>query len=326
MAFDPVPWFVGGGAEHSPEVARLIGHVATSGADGVVASGDLKVQPLAVPGGSVRVMKGACLMPSRAAGTDQQSYAARNLSEEVVAITATGSGGGRTDMVIVRVEDSSIAGEPWTTPADPKVGPYVFARVLENVPSGAVVSNLAAREYLASQGYTGIPLAAVTLPASTGTVDAGMITDLRNVARPRSEIITAHPAPPVPSWLSTIAVDTVWPGGGPTIDVPAWATHADAQVLIGGAVVGVGYPANGWTHIRATGYPTVRTVGTQHTINANPPVMMSAGSLPDVPLIAGKRVTFELVGYRSSDGSPGELGTAAHTSVVYQITFHERPL
>lgn len=324
MTFEGVPWAIGGGAEVPVEAGRLVAYAATGGADGVSVAGDLKVLPLAVPGSSVRVVKGSALMPSRAAGVDQQSYAVRNLSEEVVGVTATGSGSGRSDMVIVRVEDSTVAGEPWATPVDPVNGPYVFPRVLEGVPSSAIATNRAARDYLASQGMTAIPLAGITLPASTGTITSGMITDLRNLARPRSEIVTAHPAPPVPSWLSTIAVDVTWPGGGPTVDVPSWATHADVQVLIGGAIVAPGYPANGWTHIAATGYPTVRTVGTQHTINANPPVMMSAGSLPNVNLIAGKRVTFQLVGYRSSDGSPGELGTAAHTSVVYQFTFHER--
>ena len=324
MTFEGVPWAIGGGAEVPVEAGRLVAYAATGGADGVSVAGDLKVLPLAVPGSSVRVMKGSATMPSRAAGTDQQSYAVRNLSEDLVAITATGSGAGRSDMVIVRVEDSTIAGEPWATPADPINGPYVFPRVLEGVPASAIVSNQAARDYLETQGFTAIPLAGVTLPVSTGTVDASMISDLRNLARPRTDIIPAHPAPPVPSWLTTAGVDVVWPGGGPTVDVPDWATHADVTVLIGGAVVGVGYPANGWTHIAATGYPTVRTSGTQHTINANPPVMMSSGALPDVPLIAGKRVTFELIGFRSTDGSVGELGTAAHTSVVYQFTFHER--
>jgi hypothetical protein len=301
----------------------LVAYAATGGADGVAVAGDLKVLPLAVAGPSVRVMKGACMMPSRAAGVDLQSYAARNLSEDLVGITATGSGSGRSDMVIVRVEDSTVPGEPWATPTDPVNGPYVFPRVLPGVPSSAIASNRAARDYLKAQGFTAIPLAGVTLPASTGTITGGMITDLRNLARPRSLPVMEVPAVTYPNWLASVGVDTIWPGNGPTIDVPEWATHAAVRVTIAGPIIGVGYPANGWLHIAATGYPTVRTSGTQYTLDATPSALVSIGTLPNVNLIAGKRVTFQLVGYKSSAGS-GELGTAAHTSIAYDFTFTER--
>jgi hypothetical protein len=325
MTFEGVPWAIGGGAEVPVEAGRLVAYAATGGADGVAVAGDLKVLPLAVAGPSVRVMKGACMMPSRAAGVDLQSYAVRNLSEEVVGITATGSGSGRSDMVIVRVEDSSVAGEPWATPTNPVNGPYAFARVLQGVPSSAIVSNRAARDYLASQGFTAIPLAGVTLPASTGTITSGMITDLRNLARPQMWGEPKYPAVPYPVTLSTVGTDTTWPGGGPTIDVPKWATHASVTVLIAGIRIATGYPANGWLHVAATGYPTVRTVGTQFTLDATPPVLMSAGEIPNIPLIAGKRVTFELRGYRNdTDGAVGALQTAQFTSIEYKITFFER--
>ena len=325
MTFEGVPWAIGGGAEVPVEAGRLVAYAATGGADGVAVSGDLKVLPLEVAGGSVRVMKGVAVMPSRAAGNEQQSYAARNLDEEVVGITATGSDSGRSDMVIVRVEDSTVAGEPWSPPVDVVNGPYVHARVLEGVPSSAIASNRAARDYLKTQGFTAIPLAGVTLPASTGTVTSDMITDLRNLARPRTQLETKLPAVPYPVTLSTVQVDTTWPGGGPTIDVPEWATHASVVVFIAGVRIANGYPANGWTHVAVTGYSTVRTVGTQFTLDATPAVLMSAGELPDVPLIAGKRVTFELRGYRDdTNGAVGALQTAQFTSIVYNVTFHER--
>lgn len=324
MTFEGVPWAIGGGARVPVPAGRLLAHVATGGADGVTMAGDLKVQPLAVPGGSVRVMKGAALLPSRAAGVDQQSYAVRNLNEEVVAISPTGSGAGRTDMVIVRVEDSTLAGEPWSPPASVEDGPYVYARVLEGVPSSATASNLAARAYLKSLNYTAIPLARVVLPASTGTVTSGMITDLRNLARPRSEPVVELPTVPNPVTLSSVGTDVVWPGGGPTVNVPEWATHASVMVVVAGIRIATGYPANGWLHVAATGYPTVRTTGTQFTVDATPATMIAAGKLPDVHLIAGKTVTFELKGYRNDVDAPGSLQTAAHTSIVYNITFHER--
>ncbi|WP_348240077.1 hypothetical protein, partial [Salmonella enterica] len=87
-----------------PEVARLLAYAATAGAKGIVTPGDIKVVPLDVPGSSVRVHAGACLIPSEAAGGAQQTYVGRNPSADTVSISATGSGSGRSDLIVARVE------------------------------------------------------------------------------------------------------------------------------------------------------------------------------------------------------------------------------
>ena len=201
----------------------------------------------------------------------------------------------------------------------------MFGRVLEGVPSSAITDNLAARAYLKSQGFTAIPLAGITLPASTGAVTASVIKDLRNLAQPRNASMVDLPAVVHPNWLS-VHGETIWPAAGSTVDVPEWVTHASAQVTIAGPIVGTGYPADGWLRIAATGYPTVLTGWTQFTLDATPAVMVAAGNFADAHLIAGKRVTFQVVGLRSGNGTPGVLGTAQHTSVTYALNFHERPL
>lgn len=244
MTFDPVPWFTGGGAQHSPEVARLLAYAAVGGADGIVNPGDLKVSPLAVPGASVRVLAGAALIPNRAAGGSQQTYVARNPTEDVVAISATGSSAGRTDMIVARVEDPFMPGEPWADPTDVTVGPYVFSRVIPNVPSSAIASPDAARTFLAGQGSSAVPLAGITLPTSTATVTSGMIKDLRKLARPRAwQEYDVQPGINDPAGGANFLLLSEtnwhnWPENSLTISVPPWATHAQVSILMNGLRAG----------------------------------------------------------------------------------------
>lgn len=227
MSWDSVPWAVGGGALHSPEVARLLAYAATSGSEGVVGIGDCTVRALAVPGASVRVSPGATVIRNRGTGGAQQNYIARLATEDVVGIASTGSSAGRSDMVIARVEDPYAAGTPWQDPADPTVGPYVFTRVLSNVPASAIASPTAARKYLAGTGYSAIPLAGVTLPASTGTVTQAMVKSLREMANPRRQrIIFTRNLSAQETQTFTGDTGEVWPNVSTwTVDVPDWAAR-----------------------------------------------------------------------------------------------------
>lgn len=227
MSWDSVPWFVGGGAEHSPEVARLLAFAAIGGAEGVVEPGNLKVLPLDVPGGSVRVTIGAALIRNRAAGGAQQTYVARNPTEDVVSISATGSSGGRSDLIVAQIEDPNMAGEPWQDPVDPKVGPYVFTRVIPNVPAGTT----RLQDVPGYEGRSAVTLARVDLPASTGTVTAALITDLRVLARPRSErqVVKGTLANGTTT-LSTGSWQAFPANPIAGVVVPTWATHAVIRV------------------------------------------------------------------------------------------------
>jgi hypothetical protein len=229
MSWDSVPWFVGGGAQHSPEVARLLAFAATGGAQGVVTPSDLKVSALAVPGGAVRVAPGAALILSRAAGGSQQTYVARLPEEDVAAVASTGSGAGRSDLIVAQIEDPFMAGEPWQDPAFPAVGPYVFTRVIPNVPAGT----RRLQDVPGYEGRTGVALARVDLPGSTGTITAGMITDLRELPAPR----TARLSEVLAAAGGTLASQTevAWPGNALSALIPAWATNVTGTVSINGA-------------------------------------------------------------------------------------------
>jgi hypothetical protein len=227
MSWDSVPWFVGGGAEHSPEVARLLAFAAIGGAEGIVEPGDLKVLPLDVPSGSVRVVIGAALIRNRATGGAQQTYVARNPTEDVVSISETGSSGGRSDLIVAQIEDPNMAGEPWQDPTDPKVGPYVFTRVIPNVPAGTT----RLQDVPGYEGRSAITLARVDLPASTGTVTAALITDLRKLARPRSERqVVKGTLTDKTVTLSTSSWQAFPEKPITGLVIPTWATHAVIRI------------------------------------------------------------------------------------------------
>lgn len=227
MAFDSTPWFVGGGAQHSPEVARALAYAGTRGAEGVAGVTDLKVQAQGTPNNTVRVIPGGGLLLNRYPGGSGQTYSVRNATATDVPITATGSAGGRTDLIIARVVDPQYEGQP---PVDPTNFEYARPAVIQGVPAGIKsVKEL-------GLSYPAITLAKVTLPASTGTVTAGMITDLRRVAQPRREraMVTIFPT-------ATVAIPTTgyaaWPINAaqrPTVSVPDWATRVDIVAHVTG--------------------------------------------------------------------------------------------
>lgn len=225
MTWDSVPWFVGGGAEHSPEVARLLAYAATNGAEGIVSPGDLKVAPLDVPGTSVRVLTGAALILNRAQSGDHQTYVGRLPVEDVVAIASTGSGAGRSDLIVAEIMDPFVPGSSFQTPDDVKVGPYIRTRVISNVAAGTTT---------VPAGITGVALARIDLPASTGTVTADLIKDLRHLAQPRA-MSRVYGGPPGGTQVWTPASTAAWGdpygmaslGFIPPVEVPAWATHMD---------------------------------------------------------------------------------------------------
>jgi hypothetical protein len=323
MAWDSVPWFVGGGAQHSPEVARLMAYAATSGAEGIVTPGDLKVRALAVPGGSVRVAAGAALVKNRATGGTSQTYVARNPIEDVVAIGPTGSGAGRVDLIVAQIEDPFMAGEPWQNPSDPRVGPYVYTRVIPNVPAGTK----SLQDIPAYSGRSAITLARVDIPASTGTITSAMITDLRKLALPReSRYVKIIPAGATDKDL-TSSTFTFWPPSGNGVNsaiklpVPSWATKAFIRMDVNSvAHVAPGFIGDLRIKLDTLAGPSVPVdldlpSGAEH-------VNQSVWFEVDVTGFQGKDVPIALEGLRRA-GYTGLLRTRPSTQYVLEAQFYE---
>lgn len=210
MALDTVPWFIGGGAEHSPAVARRLAYSATGGSNGVATAIDLRVLELDVPGTAVRILPGGAIVLNQYPGGQGQTYIANNSSATELQVPATGSESGAVSYVIIKIDDPDFTGN---TPADPVNGPYVSFELVSSITGLA---------------YPHVVLAKIDQPASTGTITQDMITDMRKVANPRTES-DVFPLPTTSGgntyYLTSTEGERFPPFSAQTVTVPAWATR-----------------------------------------------------------------------------------------------------
>jgi hypothetical protein len=179
----------------------------TGGAEGVVDIGDLAVRPLDVPGPGFIVGDGACGIRGRSTAWDG-TYYGLNIGDTVVDnVTGTGSGGGRADMVVARVSTGAV----------------VDTHIIQGVPATARTVAETPEPNLSA-----IPLARIDWPASTGTITAGMITDLRTLIAPRRERQLRIQRGVEPIDLGGNITDSYenWPNlVWEDVDIPPWATQ-----------------------------------------------------------------------------------------------------
>ena len=237
-SWDAVPWMIGGGVEHSTNVARLLAYVAAEGQEGIIGTLDLEVRERAVPDGNVRIAPGACTILNRNPHVEYDAYAARLPIEDTVAIGATGSGGWRTDLVVARVMNPFLQDEPFAPPSAADIAAhnyqfvetYVIPSVLSGAGSGATHPTKA-QVRAALGASSAIPLASVALPPSTGTVQQAHIKDWRQMAqfREAQRLFVTTPGGTVN------LADATWKDiASVSVEVPDWATHYSARAILGG--------------------------------------------------------------------------------------------
>lgn len=308
MALDTVPWFIGGGAEHSPAVARMLAYAATNGATGIISATDLKVVALPTPGAAVRIMPGGAALLNRYPGATNQSYTLRNATATDVAVPATGSAGGATRFLILRVDDPEFGGQ---APANVLDGPYVRPVLVSSI------TNLA---------YPFVALARIVQPANTATITQAMITDLREVANPRSPERTMYVAPvATPIYLS----NTSWvdfPGVTENIRVPGWATYAVVTAQIGGLQQAIGGVQSEFSlffggvqgQMTAIDAPSIATQDQSRTgtvfLKWESPVAAWAGTSVPLKVMARKM------------GGTGRIQADKYTQVAYDVQFTLGPV
>ncbi len=322
MPLDSVPWFVGGGAVHSPEVARVLAYAATNGNEGIVTSSDLRVTATGTPSSQVQISVGAGIVLNRAVGGSLQSYIARMPTSATVGVSATSSSGPRRDLVVLQVEDPYMSGEPWQDPADPTVGPYVFIRVIPNVPAGTTDIH----DVSGYSGRSAITLARIDIPASTATITNSMITDLRTMANPRETTVEYTDFGTSTATLNSIT-GTLFPPYTPSVPVPTWATYARitltiAQLQATGNSTGVG---------NASGRDTSNNVvidGDQVAYNFDAVVTSTRGvyiasTYGNISSLRGK--TLRPTSYmRKTDSGQAPIKYDSGSQMLWRITFYEK--
>lgn len=306
MSFDPVPWFVGGGAQHSVEVARLLAYAATGGAEGVTGSLDHRVTELPTPGASVRVGTGSATLLNRYASGTQQSYMGRSASVTDLTVPAT-SGSARSDFVVIRVDDPQYGGQ---APSDPTVGPYIRAELVSNVGAGATALPVGVT-------YPAIILARIDIPASTSVIAQSMIVDLRKLVSPRRQ---RDIYPMLPSSTYDIASGTGmvdWIAqANQSITIPTWATTAKIIATVSGVTAKAADCACSmrWTLGSYASQPTSSTVKLGNRVTP-----LAAGTVNLAADDRGTTATLKLQGQRSS----GTLSADSWTTVLWDVEFLE---
>lgn len=202
------------GATHSAEQFRAMVQDLARGSEGITAGTDLKVSQLGTPGGGVQIAEGSAVVRGRVSAF-QGTYSARNQGAVTMSIASQGAGSGRSDMVILRVEDPQYEGT--LNPATDQIN---YFQVISNVSSSATTI---------PGGLTGIPLARIDIPASTSTITNAMIVDLRQIANPRRDRSQFVHSPTSTSTAisnsnGTYTYFSSEPGW--TVAIPTWASKA----------------------------------------------------------------------------------------------------
>jgi hypothetical protein len=195
---------------------RLQLQSATRSAQGVVGAADLYVKATATPSNQVRASNGACVIAGGEAAW-QGSYYGYNVGDDLVNIAAT-AGAARSDLIVAKVEDPTVAGGGWSH--SPLTDQIVYTRVISGVAAGTL---------LPPGGMSAIPLARVDVPASTSAITQAMITDLRsmlNARRDRTLIAVNLTGGPY-NLVNNATSFVTWPSPATfSVAVPAWAVTA----------------------------------------------------------------------------------------------------
>ncbi|MFE0206988.1 hypothetical protein [Streptomyces sp. NPDC058985] len=227
MALVPVP-IATLGAEHSAQQFRMMIKDLARDNQGVTTGSDLKVTALSTPGAGVQIGDGSAVIAGKYSPT-QGYYNAYNIGSDTVDIAATG-GTGRSDMLVLRVEDPEFEGT-----RDPEVDPIVFFEVIPNVSSSATT---------VPAGYSAVPLARIDIPSSTATITNAMIKDLRQVANPRRDrVLTPYyqPGGPVVEISGTSSTWKTHPNVTlATLAIPSWAATAKVIFSVNGLRLSTG--------------------------------------------------------------------------------------
>lgn len=313
MSWDPTPWFIGGGASHSPEIVRTMLYSGTAGAEGIVSPADLRVTQTTTASGTLNVGPGSALMLNRSSGATQQTYAARNPTADTVSVAPNDTASTRFDYVIARVEDPQYA--PWPAPADPLTAQYVRSFVVQGQANGLV------RIEQLNLAYPAVLLARVAIPANTSAITNAMITDLRRVALPRSDREVNIGLPTTAVSVTTTAFTNMFSFPS-TIEIPTWATTAVVVLQASGLLIST---ASFVGSLRASFLGAVsQTTTVDENFNTNPhrTSYMVASRFP-VP-VADRGLARGLILQGARSGGTGALSVNGGSTLVLDITFQER--
>lgn len=328
MTFSSAPLAIDGALIGSAMLRRGI-YTSTGGSQGIVNNGDLKVTTLAVPGVGIRIASGVGLVLNGYQTLANETYVVANPSIHTIPSDSMppSNPSPKSYIVAITVGDPEFSqvGHPWMASDDPPPGTedsFVYVRpwLIEVSPGATELSG----------AYPALPLARIDVPGSTTTITSGMITDLRELAQPRSKTESNHASASGENILNGAGgVYTAWERW-PAVDiltcrVPAWAKEAKVSGFVEGAILTKAGSAVIRIAIKDEGISSPATNINENLEGSNDRRGYSMGGVLDVTSVAGEIVTFIVEGHPSTDPSKGALKTSTATSAMIQAIFEEDP-
>jgi hypothetical protein len=321
IGFDPVPIAINGG-RHRASALRTIAYTGTSGAEGIVSAGDLKVAQVGGGTNQVSVATGAVLLRNRSSGVKNQSYALSAPLQSLLDVAPNSSGSMRYDLVIARVKDPEYAGFTLPGGSDPLIYQYATPEIVQNVPAGTKDWGA----YVTSLGtpYSAYILARLEIPNGTSNITTSMIKDVRKVAQPLREtkVETYFPTalagdPHVQP--TTNGVRGQYTPMSQNFDIPSWATQAKVVVWAGQ----LRYNGTMTGRMRAdfAGVANTQDSGLQNDSGSSRTTVVMAGEMSIPSAARGTTKALTLNSTRISGA--GVLGADEHSTIVMQVTFVE---
>lgn len=327
MTLNTAAWAIDGATIDS-SLARTEAYANSSGEEGIVQKGDLKVSPLDVPGNGLKISSGAALVLNRYQSTPDQMYVVTNPGSHTVpsASMPPSNVSVQTYIVAIAVGDTEFnnSGHPYMPASIP----------VEDQPDYEYVRPIVVLETaFNARNYPAVPLARLVVPANTTTITSGMLTDIRALARPRTKLEMAHTAGPASTNPLNGAGGTPgqyerWPNVGViTVTIPTWAVRAKVIGFVEGVKITKAGTGGLKAYIETTGLGTSLT-----NINESDPTSGPdrrsynfGGEITLTDALRGTSQTFSVQATPNDTPSKGFLEADQYSSVAIQIYFEEKP-
>lgn len=319
-------WASDGPFKMSSERPRELAWITSGGQTGIVGPSSLEVKAQLTPDGTVRILPGsfsAVATPDGVAGyptAPWQSYGRGIPSTTTVAITPTDSSGSRVDVVGIEVVDPVYEGT--TDTVDWETHQFWRPRVIENASTTAVLS----RDFGLARPF--VPLARITIPASTSTIYDEDIDDLRFLAVEqtfhRPVLLTAPERKQIYADGSHTNL-----GQFTTGVIPQWATHMVVDAEIGGArSTGQGeIRGRTWMVIKQPGGPNVEMPRIDWQVPVVP-LMFSMPVMGEMEIRPEDRGREMEMWFRieATSGDASVLISEGTTAMRVRLTFQQRTI
>lgn len=330
MTFINAAWAIDGATMRS-SLARAQAYIACSGAQGVAQRSDLKVSQLGTPGNGLLIASGSAVVLNGYQGDifsiADQAYTVINPATHTVGSPDMPASSGSTTHYILAIvigdPEFAQTGHPFMGPTDPPSGTEATFSYVRPV---MIACSSTATSLSSTLGYPAIPLARIDIPPSTTTITNAMITDIRQLARPRNKLeqgfVTATGA---------ANVTTAWARIGPTgltVDIPRWAVKAKIQ----GFVEGLRLTTGGGNGKIEAYFEVDSRAGSVTNVNENSPGhdadrrSYSVGGIIDVSDLAGTNQKLSIRAQANSSGDNNFLKVDTSTSVFVSVYFEEQPI